>query len=323
MDNLNNKLIRRELLENIINKYIDIYNNKNNIGGNKSNVKINNLLNIQRAFIHKSFCNTNIDTNEISEYSCIDIPKYLFGNYERIEFLGDKVIDFITAEYLFDKYPDKDQGFLTDMKSRLVRKESLSELGSKLGFKEYILISSHMDKIKGRDNSRFLEDIFESFIGILYKDQHSNIELCRRFLIGIYIEHIDFDSIIKNNINYKATILQYFHTKEYSHPVYTNIYHMYPVYNRVFVSLVFIPKALYDNNPIEGINVSEIQDKILQVIKTDCSNAEISDTQAYNNTCKMMKDGILLGIGRGGTKKISEQECSKNFLLNIQKKLKK
>jgi ribonuclease-3 len=139
---------------------------------------------------------------------------------ERLEFLGDKVIDLITTEFLFDKFPDKNEGFLTKLKSRMVKKESLAKLAENLGFKEIILLSSHVERISGRDNPRLLEDTFESFIGTLYKDQKSNLEICKCFLLAVYERFIDIDDLVNNNDNFKDTLLRYFHSRNWGHPEY-------------------------------------------------------------------------------------------------------
>lgn len=314
MDNIKNKVLKKKSIENLVNKFVDIYELKvNGVSNFNSCVKINNIKNIQKAFIHKSF--SIIDNEYDSDsYSCIEFS-YNFTNYERIEFLGDKVIDLITAEFLFDKYPDKDQGFLTDLKSRLVRKESLADLGLKLGFKDLMMISSHIERIDGRNNPRYLEDILESFVGILYKDQGSDISLCKKFILGVYTEYIDLDDIIKNNINYKASLLHYFHSKGYSHPVYNTLYYIGPTFSRIFTCVIFIPKEKYLYDP--HVNLSTVQKEIIDTFKAESGHPDISDTQAYESLIGMMKNGTLVGMGKAGTKKMAEQECSKNCLLNL------
>jgi len=176
----------------------------------------------------------------------MNLGKYFISDNERLEFLGDKVIDLVTTEYLFDKYPEKDEGFLTKLKAKLVRKESLSMLGDNLGFRKFMLISSHIERISGRNNQRFLEDIFESFVGILYKDQKSDLNICRKFVLGVYNEFIDIDDLIKNNDNYKDSLLRLFHSKAWNHPVYDTIYYTGNVYAREFTVVITIPRERFD-----------------------------------------------------------------------------
>lgn len=265
MNNINNKLIEKKDIEALINKYIDIYytnleqtNDPFNLDRyilpkkDKVFITINNIENIQKAFIHKSFWNVTNIYDETDAFSCMYLNKEEFGDYEKSEFRGDKVIDLITLDYITDLFPDKEVGFLTDLKSRIVRKESLANLGEKLGFKEYILFSSHIDKITkentGRDNKRFLEDIFESFIGKLYIDQNSNIDIIRPFLLGVYSTFIDIKFLINNDINYKTSLLKFFHSQKFAHPVYLDVYFIGPVTNREFVSIVTLDKTLLNGN---------------------------------------------------------------------------
>ena len=110
MNNINNILITREYIEELVFFF------------SKKRIQINNLGLFQKAFIHKSFW--NYDTSNDAADSCcvLELPQQ--GHNERFEFLGDKVIDMIVTEFLFDKYPLKDEGFLTKLKSKIVKKES-------------------------------------------------------------------------------------------------------------------------------------------------------------------------------------------------------
>lgn len=294
MNNINNKLIRRHIIEKIINKYMD-----------DTPVRINNIKQFQKAFIHKSFCIVDSDNSDSDNYSSMTVEPHLLNNNERLEFLGDKVIDLITTEYLFDTFPNKDEGFLTKLKAKLVKKESLSMLGEKLGFRELILISSHIERISGRNNPRFLEDIFESFIGILYKDQKSNLNICRKFLLGVYNDFINIDNLIKNNDNYKDSLLRYFHSKGWGHPVYINIFHRSNVHTREFITVVLLSKDVLHENFIQS------QNKILQIIKDE------TDEDTYTEFINSLKNNIVIGIGKSNTKKSSEQACSKECLINL------
>lgn len=308
MNNIHNKLINKITIENIINKYMG-----------DTPISINNIKKFQKAFVHKSFCIIDSDNSDSDNYCAMELDNNYTSSNERLEFLGDKVIDLITTEFLFDKYPNKNEGFLTKLKSRLVKKESLSFLGEKLGFKSLLLLSSHIERISGRNNSRFLEDIFESFIGILYKDQKSNLKVCKKFLLGVYDEFVDLDDIINNNDNYKDSLLRYFHSKAWGHPIYKNVYHIGNVYCREFTTLVLINNNILDNSI--KLKIQNNQEKIFNIIKNDTIN-NLQDTEFVNSYTDLLsylknENNMILGIGKGTTKKITEQECSKNCLLNL------
>lgn len=315
MNNIKNKLISKKKIEAIVNKYISK-------SENTGYIYINNIKKFQKAFVHKSFCIIDSDNSDSDNFSSLNYDKNLLESNERLEFLGDKVIDLITTEYLFDKYPKKDEGFLTKLKSRLVKKESLSYLGEKLGFKDMIMISSHIERISGRDNPRFLEDIFESFMGILYKDQYSNLNICKAFLLGVYEEYINLNEIIKNNDNYKDSLLRYFHSQGWGHPVYKNIYTIGNVCSKEFVVVIVINKSkniknnildkLYEKHEV----ISSIILNDLDIIKTknpkDCS----IDMEEIVSLCKD-ENSIIIGLGKGNTKKSAEQLCSKECLNSL------
>lgn len=211
MNNIKNKLLTRSKIETLINNFT---REKGII------VKVNNVKNFQKAFVHKSFCIVDSDNSDSDNYSSIQESMGYSASNERLEFLGDKVIDLITTEFLFDKFPDKNEGFLTKLKSRMVKKESLAKLAENLGFKDIILLSSHVERISGRDNPRLLEDTFESFIGTLYKDQKSDLGICKCFLLSVYEKFIDIEDLVKNNDNFKDTLLRYFHSRGWGHPEY-------------------------------------------------------------------------------------------------------
>lgn len=275
MNNILNKTLTKKVLEKLINSYTEP----------EVTVKIKNIKKFQKAFVHKSFCIVDSDNSDTDNYSNMYYEKDDIYSNERLEFLGDKVIDLITTEFLFDKYPTKDEGFLTKLKSRIVKKEGLAYLGEKLGFKELLLISSHVERISGRENPRFLEDTLESFIGILYKDQNSDLNICRRFLLEVYARHLDLDSLINNNDNYKDSLLRYFHSKNWGNPEYI----CEETENKEFSSIITLESNKLDWALLERIGGKDIQ---------------------YN-------DKIVIGKGHGKTKKIAQQESSKKCLLNL------
>lgn len=310
MNNIHNKLITRDIIQNLINKYMG-----------DTPIRINNIKKFQKAFVHKSFAIVDSDNSDSDNFSVMKFDNLTLFNNERLEFLGDKVIDLITTEFLFDKYPNKDEGFLTKLKSRLVKKESLSYLGEKLGFRELLMISSHIERISGRKNPRFLEDIFESFVGVLYKDQKSDLNVCKKFLLGVYDEFINIEDLINNNDNYKDSILRYFHQQSWGHPVYRTIYHTGNVYCREFTTILVIKKDLFTNE--KSLKFVKRQQEIINIVKKDSNDmicnkdAGKDDENCYKTLMDLLNDHILLGMGRNTTKKQSEQDCSKDCLINL------
>ena len=119
------------------------------------NFKDKNLL--KQAFIHRSYLNEN--------------PKVGIHHNERLEFLGDAVLELITTNYLYKNYPDKNEGDLTSYRAALVNAVTLSMVSEKLGMNEFLLLSKGESKDTGKARQDILANTFESFLGALYLDQ--------------------------------------------------------------------------------------------------------------------------------------------------------
>lgn len=166
------------------------------------------------AFTHKSYC---ISDSDSIQYENLKRE----NSYERLEFLGDSILDSVIAEYLFKRFSN-DEGFLTKIKIRLVNGEQLAKLSLELGFNDFILISKSVeDKYACRTNTSLLEDVFESFIGALYLDC-DDYKVVQKFIINVYEDKIDFPELILNDTNYKEQISKYLQHNHNSYPTYTH-----------------------------------------------------------------------------------------------------
>ena len=141
---------------------------------------------------------------------------------ERMEFLGDSVLGFVVAKYIYERFEDQNEGFLTRIKTKLVNCDALHYFSKELGFAEYILMSRFVDdKCGGRKSVKILEDVFESFIGALYLDFNETdipnydfysgigFHICEKFLINLIEAKVDFSDLIKNDYNYKDFGIRY------------------------------------------------------------------------------------------------------------------
>lgn len=293
MNNIHNQLISAEDVEIILNKHT--------VAGPANAgpaIVINDVSIFRKAFMHKSFTIKD-DMTEEEDNSCMfELDEMVFSSNERLEFLGDAFLNLATAEYLFEKFPEKDEGFLTKLRTKLVRNTQLSFLGEKLGFNKWLLISAHVERISGRDNARLIEDVFESFLAAIYIDQGHVI--CRNFIFACFDMYIDLDFLVNNNDNYKDILLRFFQTKSWTYPVYSNIYFTGDVYNRQFTTVVLVKKELYTDICLS--KVISNQSKMLQ---------EVQDPEGKENLRKDMEQHYVICQGTGKTKKISEQECSR------------
>jgi ribonuclease-3 len=132
-------------------------------------VTFSNKALLQRALTHRSYLNEN--------------PDYPLEDNERLEFLGDAILDFITGEYLYHRFPEMPEGRLTNLRSALVRTETLANFATQLDLGAHLLLGRGEEDSGGRRRSAILCDAFEAFIGALYLD--SDLETVRRFAYAI------------------------------------------------------------------------------------------------------------------------------------------
>jgi ribonuclease-3 len=121
---------------------------------------------------------------------------------ERLEFLGDAVLGAIVADYLFNMYPYRDEGFLTQVRSRIVNGQSLKELALKFGFNHFLKASLTKDE---KTKSSAYGDALEAFIGAVYLDMGYN--KTKRFVVSKIIKiHVDVDDLVNTNEDYKSQL---------------------------------------------------------------------------------------------------------------------
>ena len=146
-----------------------------------------------------------------------DVMELRKESNERLEFLGDTVIKTIIAEYLYERYPKEDEGFMTRLKTKIENRESLARFAKKLRLDEFIIISAQNEQSNiGRANNKILEDAFESFIAALYKD--SGFLTCRKLIRNILENLVDYAEILYNDDNYKDQLQRYYHKIKWEHP---------------------------------------------------------------------------------------------------------
>lgn len=198
------------------------YNPKNVLIGNDGLVNILSTYGVmeaykdinlyRKAFVHKSYCtrkNENfIDGNINCPDGCLPLQE---ESNERLEFLGDSVLNIVVADYLYERYPNENEGFLTKMRTKLVNGKMLAFLSKKVGLDRYVLISKQIEDNEGRKNLNILEDCFEAVIAAVYLDFGFNgFEIAKTWIIGVIEEYLDFCELIKQNHNYKDLLLKYF-----------------------------------------------------------------------------------------------------------------
>jgi len=125
---------------------------------------------------------------------------------ERLEYLGDAVLGAVVAEYLFKKYPFKTEGFLTEIRSRIVNRESLNRLAMKIGLSD--LVEFEGKKRGAQSHKSIYGDAMEAFIGAVYLDM--GFSFCRKYIIRkLLMQHYDLQEIIDTTTNFKSLIIEW------------------------------------------------------------------------------------------------------------------
>ena len=275
-----NKLLPKNTVQNILKKF-GIYQN------------INNLDLYQDAMVHESYTIGKI--KEVCSRDNMKIVKNPDGcvllrenSYERLEFLGDAIIETIIVSYLCRRYPEQREGFLSNMKVNFVNRITLSQLAKVLGLQEYLIIGRTLDDLhNAREDDKILCDIFEAFIAAIYldfnNDKHGILnsyisgtgpQVAELFLINLIEDEasqIDITTFILDNRNYKSKILMLIKKTQKYTPIY-------------------------------------------KVIKSDITKS--GETIITMNLINP-KNKEVLGEGKGKDIKTAEQDTSKNALINL------
>lgn len=142
------------------------------------------------AFIHKS--------------ASLKLHDGLIINNERLEFLGDAILDAVVAEYLYTKFPYKMEGFLTQTRSKMVNGAYLAQLAIQLGLDKFIISHAH----NYNSNKHILGDAFEALIGAIYLD-HGYKSVKKFVFKQLLKKHIDIVEILKTETNYKSRLIEW------------------------------------------------------------------------------------------------------------------
>lgn len=265
--NYRNKQLDLDYVQQLFNKY-----NLNN--------KIKNVKLLETVFIHTSYCNNSensseIENNELNlEQMELDIAsnklielKLPNQSNDKLDWLGDSLVGYIISLYLINRYPIENEGFLSKLRSSLIKSNNLAYIVKYLKLNDYLIISNHMESLSNRNNNNILQIIFKSLIS--YIDSEYEIEERNLFLFTIFESIINFSELIINDINYKDILIRYYNYNKLNDPK-------------------------FELAQIYGL-----------------SNNRVFTTIIYNSEKEQ------LGIGKGKSKKESEQQAAKDSLIKI------
>jgi len=184
-----------------------------------------------------TFKNEKLLQIALTHRSCLNEPG-VTESYERLEFLGDAVLEMIISVYLFNKYPDKMEGYLTAARSATVRTESLSKISKHHGIDTYIIMSKGEESTGGRNNPSILEDVIESLIGALYCD--GGLDAANQFFKNFILPNAE--SIINENQlkDAKSLLQEKAQSKGFVSPLYKTVKESGPDHNKTFEVVVLV-----------------------------------------------------------------------------------
>lgn len=186
---------------------------------------IHNIELYKRAFVHKSYVKQPDEINiqngiQIAEniHNCIPLKT---KSNERLEFLGDGVLECVTKYYLYRRFPKANEGFMTEKKIALVKNEHIGRLAYEMGLHHWYIISRNAEEKKTRTNLKKLGCLFEAFLGAVFLDYNKvsihddekwfenvfltgpGFQMAQVFIENVFDKHVDWMKLIKDDDNYK------------------------------------------------------------------------------------------------------------------------
>lgn len=187
--------------------------------------KVDNINLYKRAFVHRSYTKRPALENQMENITIVDKPDNCMAlktkSYERMEFLGDGILEAITKFYMYKRFPKENEGFMTEKKIALVKNEAIGKLAYEMRLNKWLIISKHAEEKKIRTNLKKLGCLFESFLGALFLDFNKmpinddadmfnglfrsgpGFQMAQLFVENIFEAHIDWEDLIENDSNYK------------------------------------------------------------------------------------------------------------------------
>jgi len=180
---------------------------------NKINYKFSDKKLCEEALTHKSYSAEN------------NLPYY----NERLEFLGDSVISLVVCDYLFKKYPDKDEGYLSKIKSYIVSKNNLADWAKRIELQNYLKLARPEVSSGGALNPSILSNCFEALVGAIYLD--SNFDMTKKIIVSF----LENEKKIFNDIDFKSRLQEYVQKKHRILPKYEILFTKGPEHKKTFI----------------------------------------------------------------------------------------
>ena len=200
------------------------------------NAPIHNYQLYKRAFIHRSYIKRPLLENIQNNVTILPkpddcLPLFSKSN-ERLEFVGDGVLECVAKYILYRRFPKENEGFMTEKKIALVKNEAIGKMAYEMGLHRWVVLSKHAESKQTRTNLKKLGCLFEAFIGAIFLDFNKvsvkdddkwfanlfvtgpGFQMAQVFIESVFEKHVDWIQLIKNDDNYK-NILQVKIQKEF------------------------------------------------------------------------------------------------------------
>ena len=214
---------------------------------------VHNMALYKRAFMHRSYTKRPHFENVLQNITIVDKPSDCMPlsskSNERLEFLGDGILELVTKFYLYRRFPKENEGFMTEKKIAIVKNEAIGKIALEMHLNKWLILSKHAEEKKIRTNLKKLGCLFEAFLGAMFLDFNKitvkdedkwfeslfisgpgfqsgiGFQMAQKFVENIFEKHIDWIALIQNDDNYK-NILQVKIQKEFKvTPHYLEIEH--------------------------------------------------------------------------------------------------
>ncbi len=192
-------------------------------------LKFKNKELLKRALTHRSFLNENKQDD--------------LKNNERLEFLGDAVLELVISEYLFHEYPDRPEGELTSFRAAVVKTENLAKVSKELNFGQYLLMSKGEEMTGGREKEYLLANTFEAIVGAFYLDQ--GYEPVKEFLTKHLTPQISTIVKYRLDVDAKTKLQEKTQSIFKTTPVYKIVHEKGPDHDKIFTVKVIIKGKAY------------------------------------------------------------------------------
>jgi dsRNA-specific ribonuclease len=241
--------------------------------------KVFNIELYRRAFVHRSYTKRPHFENVQQNITIVERPSDCMPlsskSNERLEFLGDGVLECVTKYYLYRRFPKENEGFMTEKKIAIVKNEAIGKIALEMGLHRWLILSRSAEEKKIRTNLKKLGCLFEAFIGALFLDFNKIIvpddegwfqnifvtgpgfQMAQKFIETIFERHIDWIALIQNDDNYK-NILQVKIQKEFKvTPHYLEIEHDVELGYKMGVFLC-LGQHIYNMKPTEAVHINTL-----------------------------------------------------------------